>query len=382
MRGPTVKVEQRKWSKLKGWEPYLLPGLSESAQLVLIFGGTHLIKEQQFFDEIKKSYPRAYILGCSTSGEICGTVVQDHSLVVTAVHFEKTLVTGTCVRIGETGDSFEAGKELAGFFPLDNLRHVFVLSDGLSINGTELVKGMTGSLPKDVIITGGLSGDGDRFQETFVVWDGVSLKNVVAAVGFYGDYLKTGYGSLGGWDPFGPERVVTKSKGNILYELDQQPCLELYKRYLGEHAAGLPATGLLFPLSLRTYESEERVVRTILGVNEEEQSMTFAGDLPEGSYVRLMKANLDRLVDGAIGAARISCRDGENSPALAILVSCVGRKLVLKQRIEEETEGVQDVLGNNTVMTGFYSYGEISPFKPGVPCALHNQTMTVTTFAE
>jgi hypothetical protein len=377
-----VKVEQRKWNRVKGWQPDFVPQIGESAQLVLLFGSAFIMKEEHFFKDIKSAYPHAYLFGCSTSGEICGTRVEDDSLVVTAVHFEKTLLRGTCVDIGDTGDSFNAGKKLAGFFAPDGLRHVFVLSDGLSINGTELVNGMTSCFPKGVIITGGLSGDGDRFQQTYVVWDGESRKNTVAAIGFYGDVLKTGYGSLGGWDSFGPERLVTKSKANVLYELDQRPCLELYKKYLGDHASGLPATGLLFPLSLRTYEGEERIVRTILGVNEEDQSMTFAGDLPEGSYARLMKANLDRLVDGAIGAAKISWPDRQNPPGLAILVSCVGRKLVLKQRIEEETEGVQDVLGENTVMAGFYSYGEISPFKPGAPCALHNQTMTVTTFAE
>lgn len=378
-----MKVEQAKWNAVKGWEPKFAPQIGESAQLVLLFGSTSIMKEQQLFEDIKKAYPRAYLFGCSTSGEICGTQVQDDSLVMTAVHFEATSLKGACVDIGDTGDSFKAGRELAGRFEPDGLRHVFVLSDGLNINGTELVKGMTDAFPtKEIIITGGLSGDGDRFQETYVVWDGTSRKKTVAAIGFYGDSLKTGYGSLGGWDPFGPERLVTKSKANVLYELDRRPCLELYKKYLGDHAAGLPATGLLFPLSLRTYDGEERIVRSILGINEEEQSMTFAGDLPEGSYARLMKANLDRLVDGAIGAAKISWPNQGSSPDLAILVSCVGRRLVLKQRIEEETEGVHDALGVDAFMTGFYSYGEISPFKPGAPCALHNQTMTVTTFAE
>lgn len=377
-----MKVEQLRWNKIKGWQPDFTSRIGESAQLVLLFGSTSIIREQQFFADIRKAYPHAYLFGCSTSGEICGTLVEDDSLVVTAVHFENTSLAGACVDIGDTGDSFNAGKRLADCFLPDGLRHVFVLSDGLNINGTELVKGMTDTFPKGVIVTGGLSGDGDRFQQTYVVWDGVSHRKTICAIGFYGDSLKTGYGSLGGWDPFGPERLVTKSKANVLYEVDQRPCLELYKRYLGDHAAGLPATGLLFPLSLRTYEGEERIVRTILSINEEDQSMTFAGDLPEGSYIRLMKANLDRLVDGAIGAAKISWPDHENPPDLAILVSCVGRRLVLKQRTEEETEGVQDSLGQNTVMTGFYSYGEISPFKPAAPCALHNQTMTVTTFSE
>jgi hypothetical protein len=198
----------------------------------------------------------------------------------------------------------------------------------------------------------------------------------------YGDRLKVGFGSLGGWDAFGPERVVTRSKANILYELDGQPALALYKKYLGDHAKDLPASGLLFPLSLKT-SAGDSVVRTILGVNEAEDSLTFAGDMPQGGHARLMKANFDRLIDGAIGAAQTSyAAIGSTSPELALLISCVGRKLVLKQRIEEEVEGVREVLGPEAVLAGFYSYGEISPFNPSAKCELHNQTMTITTLSE
>ncbi len=205
----------------------------------------------------------------------------------------------------------------------------------------------------------------------------------IAAVGLYGDRLRVGYASLGGWDPFGPERLITRSRGNVLYELDGRSALELYKTYLGPHARELPASGLLFPLSLRSESSLTPVVRTILSVNEEESSMTFAGDLPMGHYARLMRANFDRLIDGAVGAARTSYEAvGASSPDLALLVSCVGRKLVLGQRIEEEVEGVRDVLGDGTVLAGFYSYGEISPFTPTARCELHNQTMTITSLAE
>jgi hypothetical protein len=263
------------------------------------------------------------------------------------------------------------------------LVHVFVLSDGLRVNGSDLVRGLTQQLPKQVTVTGGLAGDGDRFQETLVFWNDAPEKDTIAAIGLYGSRLKVGYGSLGGWDPFGPERLITRSQGNVLYELDGRSALELYKQYLGEHAAGLPATGLLFPLSLRSQEGDVGVVRTILAINEKERSMTFAGDVPEGAYARLMKANFDRLIDGAIGAAKTSYQAiGAQSPELAILISCVGRKMILKQRTEEEVEGVREVLGPNAIMTGFYSYGEISPFTPSARCELHNQTMTITTFLE
>jgi hypothetical protein len=335
------------------------------------------------FEDVRKAYPQAHLLGCSTAGEICGTRVLDDSLVVTAVHFERTQVKGTSTTIAGKEDSFAAGERLAATIEKDGLVHVLVLSDGLTINGSELVEGLLAGLPAGVTVTGGLSGDGERFRETLVVWDEAPRSNLIAVLGLYGNRLRIGYGSLGGWDSFGPERLITRSQGNVLYDLDGKSALALYKKYLGEHASGLPATGLLFPLSIRTKGGDTGVVRTILSVNEQNQSMTFAGDMPEGAYARLMKANFDRLIDGAVDAARRSYEAiGSSPPELAILISCVGRKLVLKQRIEEEVEGVREILGGHAALAGFYSYGEISPFTPSAKCELHNQTMTITTFAE
>ena len=377
-----MKLEQFRWTETKGWEP-AAPGKLDQAQLVLMFSSRQLMKEQKYLAEMKKAYPKAHFMGCSTAGEIYGTQVSDESLVVTAVQFERTTLKGAHTKVHTMGGSFAAGERLAKELNTPDLARVSVLSDGSGVNGSDLVAGLAKHLPADVTITGGLAGDGPRFEETYVLWDDAPDKLVVAALGFYGDRLKVGYGSLGGWDSFGPERLITKSKGNVLFELDGKSALELYKQYLGEHAQGLPATGLLFPLSLRVAEDDTPVVRTILAVSEPEQSMTFAGDVPEGSYARLMKANFDRLVDGAIGAAQTTYQAvGSATPDLAILISCVGRKLILKQRVEEEVEGVREVLGEQAVLAGFYSYGEISPFTPGAKCELHNQTMTITTFSE
>jgi hypothetical protein len=263
------------------------------------------------------------------------------------------------------------------------LTHVLVLSDGLKVNGTELVRGLRGSLPGAVAVTGGLAGDGPDFLQTLVCSNDAPAEGRVAAVGFYGERLRIGYGSLGGWDAFGPERLITRSRSNVLYELDGHSALELYKQYLGDHAAGLPATALRFPLALRSEQEGYSVVRTVLSIDEKEQSMTFAGDMPQGTYARLMKANFDRLIDGAAGAARAGLEGlGSFQPELAVLISCVGRKLVLKQRVEEEVEGVREVLGARPALTGFYSYGEICPHGAVTRCELHNQTMTITAFCE
>lgn len=378
-----MEVEQGRWTESNGWQPKPLGELGNDAGLVLLFGSRGILRERRELDELRRLYPNAHFMGCSTAGEICGTQVTDESLVVTAVQFERTHLTGASVKIGDAKHSEDAGARLAGSLDPSGLTHAFVLSDGLHVNGSDLVRGLTTNLPDNVTVTGGLSGDGELFQQTLVLWNGVPEEGTIAVLGFYGDHLKVGCASLGGWDPFGPERVVTRSSGNVLYELDGQSALSLYKEYLGDHAKGLPATGLLFPLSIRTQSGETGVVRTILSVNESDQTLTFAGDVPLGSIARLMKANFDRLVDGAVGAAKASLGENPSStPDLAILISCVGRKLILKQRIEEEVEGVRDVLGDAAVLTGFYSYGEISPFTPNAKCELHNQTMTITTLSE
>jgi hypothetical protein len=390
---PFMRTAQFKWTKSHGWAPHAPSPGARPAQLVLVFGAPAALRESGVLAEVAAAYPEAQVLGCSTAGEIAGVEVLDDSLVLTAISFEHTPVRAAQVRLDPAAGSGAAGEALAQALPADTpagaggereqLTHVFVLSDGLQVNGSELVRGLARRLPADVTVTGGLAGDGARFGQTLVMLNGAPASGTIAAVGFYGPRLKIGYGSLGGWDSFGPDRLITRSQGNVLYELDGISALGLYKKYLGEHAAGLPATGLLFPLSLRTSATEPPVVRTILSVDEAEQTLTFAGDVPEGSHARLMKANFDRLIDGAVGAAHTGRGAiGGTTPELAILISCVGRKLVLHQRIEEEVEGVRDVLGPQAMLAGFYSYGEISPFTPGARCELHNQTMTITTFAE
>jgi len=379
-----MKTEQIIFTGADGWRIKSNNNLKELAQLVFVFGNSALLKISEHFDHIKMSYPNAEIVGCSTSGEIFQDEIYDLSIVCTAVYFENTVIKVVRESINSMDDSFGIGEMLVRKLEIKNLSHVFVLSEGLNINGSELTKGINTQLKDQVSVTGGLAGDEADFNETVIVHNQPGMKNIVLAIGFYGENIQIGYGSLGGWDSFGVDRLVTKSKANVLYELDGQPALELYKKYLGTHAADLPSSALLFPLSFMQIDTLTPIVRTILSIDETNGSMVFAGDIPEGCYVRLMKANFEKLIDGAIGAAEMSKISLNNiTPDLAILISCVGRKLVMKQRVEEELEHVREVLGTSTAITGFYSYGEISPVKPFEKhCELQNQTMTITLFKE
>ncbi|OAN50431.1 hypothetical protein A6A04_18295 [Paramagnetospirillum marisnigri] len=376
-------IDQRLWTKDSGWSPAAaVPG---EASLVLYFAAPGAMDPTALFQELKARYGNAAIVGCTTGGEIGGNDVLDDSIVTAAVGFDKARVRVAARDISDVCQSGTIGAELArDLAPRlgeSELRAIFILSDGTKVNGDALVDGCIDAVTEGVVVTGGLAGDGARFQSTAVGCNDAMRAGRVAAIGLYGDSLAIGHGSFGGWDEFGPPRTITRSAANVLYELDGEPALDLYKRYLGEEAQGLPGSALLFPLSIRPSMGAEggEVVRTIVGIDEDAKSMTFAGDVPTGHVARLMRGNFDNLVDGAGKAAEAA---DTQAPCLAILVSCIGRKLLMGQRIVEEVEIVSDVLGGNANLIGFYSYGEISPHGFTGKCELHNQTMTITTISE
>lgn len=376
-----MQLETVTYDRDAGWSQPL-PALDSEHTLVLVFGGACYADDHTALQELQAAYPQAHLLGCSTSGEIHDITIRDDSLSVAILKLERSRLQSAVAHVADAGESYKAGREIADQLGDENLRGVFVISDGLLVNGSQLVRGMNDVLPAGTIVTGGLAGDGDRFGKTWSLHNGLPTSGIVTAIGFYGEHLEIGHGSKGGWDIFGPERKVTRSEGNVLYELDGKPALQLYKDYLGDRASGLPATGLLFPLALRSHaEDQKQLVRTILAIDEEQQSMTFAGDIPEGSLAQLMRANFDRLVAGASDAATVAGNGPGDSDVLSIAISCVGRRLVLGERTEEEVEAVMDVLPEGTKQVGFYSYGEISPYASGA-CDLHNQTMTLTTIRE
>lgn len=349
---------------------------------VLAFGGRIVLETIKPYDYLKNLYPNADIVINSTSGEIYQDSVHDDSIIVTAIQFEKTLVKSIEIDINSHHESGIAGEKIAEALAGEDLRTIFIISDGARVNGSELIASLNIKTDESILISGGLAGDAARFEKTLVGLNHDPEEGKIVAIGLYSKNLNVGHGTMGGWDGFGPEREVTESEYNILYKIGDVAALDLYKEYLGKYVEGLPGAALLFPLSMRETEDAEPVVRTILSIDEEKKSMTFAGELPKGSLVRFMKANFDRLIDASAKAAQDAIQPFEDSPELAILVSCVGRKLVLGQRTEEEVEAAREIMGDETLITGFYSYGEISPLNPNARCGLHNQTMTITTLSE
>ncbi len=377
-----MKIEQKLWTKKEGWQNLTDQDLSQDAQLVLVFGCKKVLEEPDRYDEVRKMYPTADIVICSTAGEIMDGRVYDESISCTAVMMERTRLKTVILPIGDAKDSYAIGKQLIESLNDPELVYTLVISDGHIVNGSRLARALADNRQANSVITGGLAGDGENFECTLVGLNSTPTNGKVVGVGFYGSNLQIGHAAKGGWDTFGPERLVTKSKENQLFELDELPALDLYKKYLGDLADELPGSALLFPLSIKTDDSQ-RLVRTVLSIDEENKVMTFAGDIPEGSRARMMKSNFERLLDGAMDAADHALSEFSSfEPDFALLISCTGRKMALGNRVEVEVERVLEVLGKGTKTSGFYSYGEISPVMKTTGCELHNQTMTITTFKE
>ncbi|MBN2895099.1 MAG: FIST C-terminal domain-containing protein [Campylobacterales bacterium] len=353
----------------------------DKVQLVLIFGDTDTLQEASAFETMRRRFPKAHIVGASSSGNILGARIIDAPLCATAVYLERSHVALSKIRFGANDDLKDASRQLIEQLPKEGLRHIFIVSDGLLVNGSDLVRGIN-AVQTSVSVTGGMAGDGDRFAHTYVIADDLPREATIAAIGWYGESLSISSGCYGGWSEFGAVRTITKSDGNLLYEIDGEPALQLYRRYLGDQADQLPNSGLRFPLSIRPPQGGHEMIRTLLAINDSDQSITFAGDIPEGYHARLMKPDLDVLIEGA-GIAAESIHIANDRTALGLVVSCVGRKIVMNQFVDDELEAVEEILGPNVQLTGFYSYGEIAPFSDApTDCALHNQTMTLTVIYE
>jgi hypothetical protein len=351
--------------------------------LVLVFGNRYQLEAPSIYTEVHSLFPDGHIVFGTTSGEILGEEVHENTIVLTAIDFEKSTFKVRTKNISEfKNDGFNLGEALVGEFPKEGLKYLFLVSEGSFINGSALINGIEKGKDSQIGLSGGLCGDDDRFERTMASYNENPKNGEVVAIGFYGEDLEITSANFGGWTAFGPERIITKSTGNILYELDGKPALDLYRKYLGDKAKELPKSALLYPLSVRSSREKEPIVRTILNIDEDTNAMILAGDVPIGSYVQLMMSTVDYLANGAKTAAELATNKRKVKPELAVLVSCVGRKLVMDQRIEEELEEVKNIIGDKVAVCGFYSYGEMAPFANQEHCMLHNQTMTLTLFSE
>lgn len=322
----------------------------------------------------------AKVVGCTTDGEISTSGFSTGSVVLGGVISDNvSFEVASTSSIGS--DSQSAGRRLAQQLPR-SARHVQLFSDGLTGNGCAILRGMQSIYGPQIPISGGAAGDARAMKQTWQFAGNKVLTDSVTAISFSGD-IRVGTGVRSGWFPAGVPKKVTRSVGNVVYELEGESALSVYRRYLGPLASKLPAVGIQFPFGIVDESGrlgDNPVLRAPMALNESEGSVTFAGEIPQGSIISLTTGgSATSLLDATEDAAKRAMDSlGTGSPAMAFFYSCMARKILLGPRTREETQRISGAVGRNVPIIGFYTYGEYCPSLSGTDCRLHNETATVT----
>lgn len=348
--------------------------------LILCFSSLSERQIQPFLIQLKNQFPHVPCIGCSSGGDILETTINYSALSLTFIEFETTQIEIELSHFKVTKEKFTSLEN-----PLNTslLKHMLVFTD-LQSSDFNFINHLQCQLPSHIKVSGGVAAANllEKNNNTYIIYEDKTYKNAAIYIGLYGDNLSINYGSHAGWDSYGIERVATKSEGNILYELNGESAASIYKRYLDSLGEKLPEATISYPLSVRFSENERPIIRTVIGLNEMDGSIELAGDIPMYSSVKLMKANLDRIISGAKKSAENSIDTHIKTPQLAIVISCIGRQVILEQLVNEELEVIKETLGDTCHLSGFYSYGEFAPLSETCQGVLHNQTMTITTISE
>lgn len=321
------------------------------------------------------------LIGCTTAGEISNSGLSINSAVLGGI-VSDTLNFQIVTVQGLEKDSVAAGRHLAASFS-SAPRYLQVFSDGLTGNGCAILRGIADVLGVNVPVSGGAAGDNGNFVKTFQFGRDRIYSDAICGIGFYGDF-KLGTGVKSGWAPIGLAKQVTRARGKTVYELNGEPALNVFERFLGQHAEKLPAIGVEYPLGFTSFlegsdEQGQYVLRATMSVDRKERSITFAGEIPEGAMVNMTCGDKTSILKAAEAAAREArCAIGDTPPKVVFCYSCMARKIVLGRRTEGEIEQVQAQFGPQIPIIGFYTYGEFSPVGPVAPSHLHNETITLS----
>lgn len=351
--------------------------------IVFYFTTNDIANRLDIWRIMQQQYPNAILCGCSSSAPICNADLYENAVTGMALHFEKTRLRTWQSSCPQQSDSHAAGKAMVDALLADDLAHIFVIADGLSIHGSQFLSGANCSLPEGVCISGGLASDNFEFKETLSGIDKAPAPHQICAIAFYGDAIRVGCSAESGWEKFGPKRTITRSHGNVIYELDNKPAYSLYKDYLGpEYAGQLPGSGLRFPLGIQENEESDLIIRSIDGILEQDKALHFNGDIPTGYISWFMSGQLETFAAGASKAATQARASVPDVPQAALLVSCLGRQLIMGASVIYELDAINEVLTDAVPVAGFHSAGEFSQEKQSCRSIFQTQTMTVTLLAE
>lgn len=372
------------WTPTTGWSsaPFNWP---EQPAFVLYFGPLERLSPLQGpVAELLEKYPEQIVAGCSTAGTIDETTIDDDRVAVSIVELEDLDAHAESLPIGPVHEHKELGTKLvrALLAYRTDLKHVIVFSDGIQVDGPAFAAGLAGYLPSGVFATGGLAGDGLRFQNTLVGLGRDIKPRQVVAVGLYGEQIDVQFETAGGWEPFGPTLEVNAADGHVLKKVEGERALDLYRRYLGDRVACLPVDALHYPFQVVS-DKQLPVIRSVVAYDETAGTLTLSGRIAPKDTLQLCRTTGEELVERSRKHAIKTPPASSLNHRLALVVGSIGRRHLLKERSAEDLAAARHLFGRDVKTLGFYAYGELGPTPAkGRGCMLHNQTLAVTVLSE
>jgi len=324
----------------------------------------------------KYSFP---IMGATTDGEIYankedGVNEVDGHIICMLIEMNPSSMEMTFIQIDENQDAFSIGEHI-GMWAKSSFStcSIITLTSGLSFDNDAYTQGI---LSREIdYVFGGASGDGLLLEETTVFSNNMVSNHGVVALALDKSKIDILGSRAFGWKGIGKERIVTKASKNIVYEIDGQPAVDFYKNYLDITADDMPHVGIEYPLEVRLRNGQV-VYRAVLDIDEEHNSLVFAGHVEEKARVRISAPRGRNIINEVKTSVVKVLKENPNfEPELALLFPCCSRKQVLGHLTSLEIESVYN--NSKVPMIGFFAYGEIGAF-PGGYC-FHNETF-VTAF--
>jgi len=284
-----------------------------------------------------------------------------------------------CEIEGVKESASQIGKRAAELFT----RPAFlVISGGLTIDGDEILEGFESVCGKDTTIFGGLAADALKMQRTYVFTNDTFTDKGLLALVLNGEKISLNGVAVGGWRPVGMDRVITKSEGNVVYTIDDEPALSFVKRYAGLKDVDTD-NGLNFMLASNFQLQLQRqdkhpVMRTPMRANTNDGSIVFAGSLPQGSKVKLSLLPGFDVIE-ATQAEFVKYKNEQPEADALIVFSCAGRQITLGPYASEEINGIKNIW--NAPLAGFFCYGEIGRVVSGQH-EFHNMTCSLAILKE
>lgn len=339
--------------------------------------------------------PGVSIVGCSTDGEITADGLSVDSVVLILLSSPSMTARAAHFAGLTPENSLQAGREIASSLASERGRALMLFPDGLTCNGSDIIRGAQEVLNSSFIMAGGTSGDRGRFQKTFQIQNGKAHSTSLVGLMLESDTpLEIGFGVMSGWKPIGIAKTVTHAEGNVVYRIENETALDVYSTFLGDKASQLPAIGVEYPFGLvdesgRVGEKGFRdgdeyiLLRAPMAVDRSTGAIQFAASIPQGAKIKMTRAKSTEIIEAAREAASRSLQHLTGKPDAVFFFSCMARKVVLGRKTDQEIMAAREVYGESIPMIGFYTYGEIANCGENAPiCRFHNETATFLAIRE